>query len=824
MAPVRRSPVLSYGFALLVVALAVALTWLFPLLGARIPFALFYAAVMLASWYGGKGPGLVATALSALFSAFFIIPPHNSLNIGLEGSLLIGVFLFVSLVIVLLTDKARQAEARERRSRDQLFIMLRSIGDAVIATDAGGRVSFMNQIAQDLTGWTLKEAEGRELREVFQIINEETRQEVESPVAKVIREGMIVGIANHTLLVARDGREIPIDDSGAPIRDEAGRVTGVVLVFRDIAERRRAEDAHQRLASIVESSEDAIIGKTLEGVITSWNAGAARLYGYSAEEVIGQHISILVPPDRPEEIPTILGKLRRNERVEQLETSRVSKDGRLLDVSLSISPMKSSDGTVIGAATIARDITERKRVQQALLESEERLMEALEAARMGTWEWNIRTGKLNWSETLPLLHGLEPGETIGTFEEFSRLVHPEDREPLQQAITRAIEQGTDYNLEFRVVWPDGSVHWIEGKGRAFHDETGKPVRMTGLGLDITDRKRGEEVLRSTEQRYRAFVRNSSEAIWRFELEEPVSIDLSVAEQIEHCYRYGYLAECNDAMAAMYGFRHAEEIVGARLGDLLVHEDERNVDYLRAFIQSGYRLTEAESHETDRDGNPKYFLNNLVGIIEGRKLLRAWGTQRDITERQLAEKERTALLTREQEARQAAERAAHRMARLQAITAALSEALTPTQAASAVLTHGLSAVGAHAGSIALLVNHGSELELLDAVGFPSEMVEPWRRFSVTREAPLAEAVRTGQMVLIESLQARESLYPRLSALHAVNGSQALAAVPLILEGRTIGAMGLTFKEIQGFGEDDRAFMLAIARQCAQAIERGRLYQA
>jgi signal transduction histidine kinase len=138
-------------------------------------------------------------------------------------------------------------------------------------------------------------------------------------------------------------------------------------------------------------------------------------------------------------------------------------------------------------------------------------------------------------------------------------------------------------------------------------------------------------LRESDERYRAFVANSSEGIWRFELEEPVPVDLPPDEQIDRYYRFAYLAECNDVVAGMYGFSAAEELIGVRLGDMLVREDPANVDYLCAFIESGYRLIGAESHEVDRDGHEKHFVNNLIGIIEHGAVVRAWGTQRDVTE-------------------------------------------------------------------------------------------------------------------------------------------------------------------------------------------------
>src|SRR5690606_24803428 len=143
-----------------------------------------------------------------------------------------------------------------------------------------GAVSFMNPVAESLTGWSLEAATGLPLDQVFVVINEESRETVENPVARVLREGVVVGLANHTVLMSRDGREIPIDDSAAPIRADDGSIAGVVLVFRDVTEERKALEVRRHLAYIVESSDDAIVGKDLDGIVVSWNQGAERLYGY----------------------------------------------------------------------------------------------------------------------------------------------------------------------------------------------------------------------------------------------------------------------------------------------------------------------------------------------------------------------------------------------------------------------------------------------------------------------------------------------------------------------------------------------------------------
>jgi PAS domain S-box-containing protein len=262
--------------------------------------------------------------------------------------------------------EAQRTQHEERRQREQWRVTLSSIGDAVIVTDTHGHITFLNPVAEELTGWPAREAVGQPLENVFRIVNEETRQPVEDPVSRVLREGVTVGLANHTVLLARDGREVPIDDSGAPIRGEEGIISGVVLVFRDVTEARRAIEARLYLGAIVESSDDAILGMNLDGVIVSWNKAAERLYGYRAEEIIGKPLSLLVSPDHPDELPNLLERLKRGERIEHFETVRVRKDGGRLDVSLTFSPIKNAEGRIIGISKTARDITERKRNEAGL--------------------------------------------------------------------------------------------------------------------------------------------------------------------------------------------------------------------------------------------------------------------------------------------------------------------------------------------------------------------------------------------------------------------------------------------------------------------------
>jgi PAS domain S-box-containing protein len=186
-----------------------------------------------------------------------------------------------------------------------------------------------------------------------------------------LREGTVIGLANHTVLIRKEGTERPIDDSAAPVKDGQGNLIGCVLVFRDVTERRRLENENAArlaatglLASIVESSGDAILSKSLDGIIQTWNAAAHLLFGYTAEQAVGKHISLIIPSDRAEEEDHIISRIRAGERVDHFETVRLRSDGQPIHVSLTISPIKDEQGHVVGASKIAREITDRKQAEE----------------------------------------------------------------------------------------------------------------------------------------------------------------------------------------------------------------------------------------------------------------------------------------------------------------------------------------------------------------------------------------------------------------------------------------------------------------------------
>jgi PAS domain S-box-containing protein len=255
----------------------------------------------------------------------------------------------------------------------------------------------------------------------------------------------------------------------------------------------RADIAVRYLSAIVESSDDAIIGKTLDGTITSWNRGAERLYGYAAGEVVGRSMNILISPARPTELSDILQRLARGGRTDHYETAHRRKDGSLVEVAVKVSPILDMAGNVIGASSIARDITERKRAQETLRRSEERLSLVIQASDLGTWDWDIGTGQLVWSQRCLALFGL-PLDACVTYEQFLQAVHSADRQRIDRAVKKAIVRREEFDVEMRTVWPDGSLHCISARGRAHYDPSGRPMRMSGTAQDITERKRTEQAL------------------------------------------------------------------------------------------------------------------------------------------------------------------------------------------------------------------------------------------------------------------------------------------------------------------------------------------
>jgi PAS domain S-box-containing protein len=438
-----------------------------------------------------------------------------------------------------------------------------------------------------------------------------------------------------------DGR----DGSNASSVAELSLAPGVSELRATLTELR---ESNQTLEAIIHASPLAIIALDPDGIVKMWNSAAERIYGWSEQEVLGQPLPT-VPPDKQEE-------MRRNHRralagthFKALETERLRKDGAQINVSISTAPLSDADGQLKGIVALVEDITERKRAERektqlaAEVETQRQRLDAIIASVPGVvWEaWgepDEAGQRINFvSDYVETLLGYTVKEWLATPNFWLTIVHPEDREHAARTAAATFASGEVGVNQFRWMRKDGTAIWVEAHSVALRDASGRALGMRGVTMDITERKEAGEALRRSEERYRAFIEQSSEPIWRCEMGAPIPVNLPADEQIELIYDSGYLAECNDVMARMYGYSSAGELNGTRLEDLLPRTPA-NLEYLRDAVHAGYRLLERESQELDRDGQTKYFLNNLVGIVEDGALRRVWGTQRDITERKRAEEE------------------------------------------------------------------------------------------------------------------------------------------------------------------------------------------
>jgi diguanylate cyclase (GGDEF)-like protein/PAS domain S-box-containing protein len=395
-----------------------------------------------------------------------------------------------------ITERERAAE-QLRQSEENLAITLQSIGDAVIATDTEGRVTRMNPTAERLTGWPLAQAQGSLLTDVFHIINAKTRGRCVNPVQLVMEHGQVVGLANHTALIAQDGREYQISDSAAPIRDAMGSIVGVVLVFSDVTEAYRIRQALDTTAELLErTGEVAKVGGWEFDLRTErlfWSKETCHIHELDPPVTppLEAAINFYAPQARPIVRAAVQKSIEHGTPFD-LELPMVTAKGRAIWVRTQCSPVM-EDGTVVKLVGAFHDISDRKHVEQSLQISE--LRYRLAASSGQVWEWDITLNRTDFPA--PFWHqlGHDAPKEQDFVTQLAKQMHPDDLPRWQQAVRDHLIHRTPYDLEYRARHANGHWLWFHTKGQAVWNDEGRATYMAGTTFDITTRKQAEESLR-----------------------------------------------------------------------------------------------------------------------------------------------------------------------------------------------------------------------------------------------------------------------------------------------------------------------------------------
>jgi PAS domain S-box-containing protein len=381
---------------------------------------------------------------------------------------------------------------------------LDSIGDAVIATDLVGRVTFMNAVATELTGWSITEASGKPVQEVFRIINEKSRKTVDDPVSKVIAKGKVVGLANHTILIRKDKKEMAIDDSAAPIKDKHGKIIGVVLIFRDITERRKTEEEINKQASLIDLSPDAIIVMNSSGEATFWSLGAEKLYGWKKSEVLGKRIHELLETKFLEPYENIIRKLKQIGSWSG-ELVQCNKAGKEIVIESRWLPKVDASGKIVEILKSNVDITKRKESENKLKEYRDNLEKIVEERTKklelsSLYARNLIEASLDplvtisvegkitdVNEATELATGCSREELIGSdFSDY--FVEPEKA---KMGYKQAFAEGVVKNYPLAIKHTNGRIISVLYNATVYRNNAGEVQGVFAAARDITEQKKAE---------------------------------------------------------------------------------------------------------------------------------------------------------------------------------------------------------------------------------------------------------------------------------------------------------------------------------------------
>jgi PAS domain S-box-containing protein len=415
---------------------------------------------------------------------------QNTLMIGLV-SVDIALIMGATFLMLRLQRLRRKADARNEQTLRASELTYRRLfeaaKDGILILDVGtGRITDVNPFLFHLLGFSRAEMIGKTVGELSPFKDIEQNKVM---LSRLQKDGFVR--YENLPLETRDGRKKAVEFVSNVY--QAGDKKVIQCNVRDITERKQTEAALLRLAAIVESSDDAIIGKNLNSIITSWNRGAEKIFGYTASEIIGTSIMRLIPVDRHDEENLILEKIKRGESVEHFETLRKTKDGRQFDAAITASPIRDPNGNVTGVSKVVRNISDRKQVEKSLRETRARLNSTLAAGSIGTWNWDIVSDRLTADEFTARVFSIETDAAAKGLpaESYLQAVFEKDRAGVMDGLDRAMKSCGHYDIEYRVRQKNGELFWLQARGRVDCDGAGTALSFHGAVMDITKRKRAE---------------------------------------------------------------------------------------------------------------------------------------------------------------------------------------------------------------------------------------------------------------------------------------------------------------------------------------------